>query len=126
MVAGRVECSVMVLPLVSAIDEKQIIAAVLDAALSAGLRVSVWDGEEWALKATADRAAIEAAIGATGETVLRFRDPAAVSASRVVGSVSFIHGNGCDVIRDYSDSARMVRLLAPALALADGLAVAHG
>lgn len=105
-------------------DERQVVCAVLDAALSSGLLVSVYDGEEWALDRSNDRAAIECLIGATDETMLRFRSGAPfpdADHARVVGHVWLIHGNGCDVLADHSDGAEMARLLAPALALADRL-----
>lgn len=41
-----------------------------------------------------------------------------------VGSVFLVHGNGCDVIGDYSDNPATAGLLAPALAVADRLSVA--
>lgn len=107
-------------------DERQIIDAILDAALSRGLRVSVYDGEEWALTGSDSRPAIAANVGATGYTTLRFRDPARVDQRgnpASVGSVFLVHGNGSDVIADYSDNAETAGLLAPALALADRLAV---
>lgn len=108
-------------------DERQIIDAILDAALSRGLLVSVYDGEDWALNASDSRPAIAANVGATDATSLRFRDPARFDQHgkpASVGSVFLVHGNGSDVISDYSDNAEMAGLLAPALALADRLAVA--
>lgn len=107
-------------------DERQIIDAILDAALSRGLVVSVYDGEEWALSGSDSRPAIAANVGATGYTTLRFRDPARVDQHgkpASVGSVFLVHGNGCDVIADYSDNPEIARLLEPALALADRLSV---
>lgn len=104
------------------LDERQVIAALLNAALSRGLVCSVYDGEEWALDRSADRAAIEAVIGATGETLLRFRDGARFpdpNFSRVVGQVYLVHGNGSDVLADWTDSDEMAALLAPALAVSD-------
>ena len=107
-------------------DERQIIDAILEAALSRGLLVSVYDGEEWALTGSDSRPAIAANVGVTDCTTLRFRDPSdrdSLQRARVVGSVFLVHGNGSDVIADYSDNAETAGLLAPALALADRLAV---
>lgn len=107
-------------------DERAIIGALLDDAFSRGYLVSVYDGEEWALTASDSRPAVEANVGATDATTLRFRDPARVDQhgkSASVGSVFLVHGNGSDVIADYSDNADTAALLAPALALADRLAV---
>lgn len=108
------------------LSERKIIGAILDAAASRGLLVSVFDGEEWALKASADFVAARSVIGATCETTLRFRNPAGLDADTVpasVGAVSLIHGNGCDVIHDFTDSPEMAGLLAGALALSDQLGV---
>lgn len=107
-------------------DERQIIDAILDAALGRGFVVSIYDGEEWALTGSDSRPAIAANVGATGYTTLRFRDPSnrdSLQRAGVVGSVYLVHGNGSDVIADYSDNADIAALLAPALALADRLAV---
>lgn len=101
--------------------EREIIEAVLDAVVARGLIVSIHDGEEWALKASDDLPAIKAAIGATDETTLRFRDPSRFADGgrvRTVGSVLLIHGNGCDVLSGWSDNEAMTALLAPALAVA--------
>lgn len=113
-------------------DEQEIISAVLNEASKWGLLVSVFDGEEWALKASPDYSTVQALVGATGETLLRFRDPSTVddfsrsddvSTAKLVGFVQFIHGNGCDVIADFSDNPEMSMLLAPAVAVADLLGV---
>lgn len=98
-----------------AADERRIISALLEDAAAAGLLVSVYDGEEWACQPTADQTAVRLVIGDSDETTLRFRDPAT---RVVVGSVLLIHGNGCDVISDYSDNPAMAALLARANALA--------
>lgn len=104
--------------------ERRIIGAILDEAAARGLLVSVHDGDEWAVKPTADYAKARADVGATDQTTLRFRDPADRAAddprpATLVGSVALIHGNGCDVIHDFTDAPSMRALLAPALALAD-------
>lgn len=105
-------------------DERQIIDAILDAALGGGFVVSVYDGEEWALAGSDSRPAIAREIGATDLTTLLFRDPASRDGRgkpALVGSVLLVHGNGSDVIGDYSDDEAMAGLLAPALAVADRL-----
>lgn len=110
-------------------DERAIISAVLDAALSRGLRVSVCDGEEWQLTGSDSLPAISSCVGLTDATTLRFRDPSRFDARgkpAAVGSVFLVHGNGRDVMADWSDNSGMAALLAPALALADEMAVAHG
>lgn len=108
-------------------DEQEIISAILLEAALSGFVVSLFDGEEWVAKQTADFALIQTLIGATDETKLRFRDPASLDESgkpSSVGYVVLIHGNGCDVISDYSDGPAMTALLSKAVAVADRLAVA--
>jgi hypothetical protein len=97
--------------------EAQIINRILSAALAHGGKVSVYDGEEWALKQSTDRAAIQAEVAATDMTTLRLRD----AKGDTVGSVLLVHGNGADVICDYSDSPAMDAMLANANAYADSL-----
>lgn len=103
-------------------DERQIIAALLDDAAAAGLLVSVYDGEWWAVKPTHDQTAIRLHVGATCETTLRFRNPAKLderAQAGVVGSVYLVHGNGCDVISDYSDNPATAALVARASGIAE-------
>lgn len=104
-------------------DERQIISALLDDAASAGFVVSVYDGEEWALKVSASRSDIAANVGATDETTLRFRDPSRLDPhgkAATVGQVFLVHGNGCDVISDYSDNADTRSLVTRATFVSDG------
>lgn len=103
--------------------EREIISTLVDDALQAGLLVSVFDGEEYALKLSADRAAILEVIGATDETTLRFRDPArkadGSNLPEAVGAVFLVHGNGSDVLGDWSDNDRTNDLLKRALSIAE-------
>lgn len=106
-------------------SERLIISVLLDDAAAAGYLVSVYDGEEWACNQSADQTAVRLVIGDTDETTLRFRNPAALDdcgKPEVVGSVALIHGNGADVISDYSDNPAMCAVLDRANAVADGLA----
>lgn len=103
-------------------DERAIIAALLDDAAAAGYLVSVYDGEEWAVKPTHDQTPVRLHIGATDETTLRFRDPAKLNdrgVADVVGSVLLIHGNGCHVIADHSDNAATAALVRRASIVAE-------
>lgn len=103
-------------------DERAIVGAIIDAALSRGLVVSVYDGEEWPVVCSDSRPAIAENVGITDCTTLRLRDPRSRDHNgnfSHVGRVFLVHGNGCDVIADYSDTSEMERLLAPARALAD-------
>lgn len=71
-------------------------------AIEAGYAVTVYDGEEFALRNSRDRAAIKAAMFSTDSDRLYFwngRD--------MLGSILLIYGNGEDVISDYSDNEAM-------------------
>jgi hypothetical protein len=48
----------------------------IQAALNHGFTVSVWDGEEWQVKRSTDRAAIVDAVKSVEEATLRFRNAA--------------------------------------------------
>ena len=104
--------------------EPQIIDAILIAALANGYVVSVCDGEEWSLRRSNDIEAIRAAVAASDETTLMFRDPANLRPDgnpARVGSVYLVHGNGCEVICACSDNKAINNLLAPATEIADRL-----
>lgn len=103
--------------------ERQIIDAIICDALDMGYLVSVHDGEEWAIKASGDYSAITREIAATDETMLRIRRPGAGNHT-VVGNVWLIHGNGCDVIADYTDSNDVQSILARANVLANRFSAA--
>jgi len=102
-------------------NEAAICYAVAASAVKRGLLVSVYDGEEWSLKLSSCLDAIGEVVGITDETTLLFRDPAALvdCQPRRVGKVLLVHGNGADVISDYSDNAEMAAILAPAFDRAD-------
>lgn len=84
---------------------------VIRAALAAGYSVSVYDGEEWALKRATTFNEINKAIASTDCDVLRFCN----AAGEAVGSVTLIWGNEDDVISDWSDNAAMEALIKPIL-----------
>ncbi|MCF3643316.1 hypothetical protein LXM94_25515 [Rhizobium sp. TRM95111] len=101
--------------------ERRIAKAAIGGLLDAGFFLSVYDGEEFALRRSRDAKAIAAVMGATDEeSLLAYRpNPATDAAPRWqrVGSVLFVYGNdGWDVIADYSTS------LEPHLQRADELA----
>lgn len=104
------------------IIERNVSLAIISDALAAGLVVSVYDGEEWSLRSSSDKAAIGAVIGDTCETRLTFRNPAMLDGDGRpvrVGWVWLVHGNGCDVISDYSDNAPTKALLRRAEGVAE-------
>lgn len=101
--------------------ERVIIQEILGAADARFLSVSLWDGEEWAVKATRDFAKVKAVIGATEESLLRFRN----ADGEDVGTVQLFHGNGPDVIGDYTDAPDVHALVASANAVADRWSLVH-
>lgn len=102
--------------------ERVIIQEILGAADARFLSVSLWDGEEWAVKATRDFAKVKAVIGATEESALRFRD----ADGEDVGTVKLYHGNGSDVVGDWTDTPEMNAMLASANAMAVLFGSTHG
>lgn len=102
--------------------ERQIIGAIITEALARGYAVSIHDGEEWALIRSTHRPTIEAEIGATDCTTLRFAKPGldeTGKARKSAGSVFLVHGNGSEVIADYTDNAELEAILKPASDLAE-------
>ncbi|ESY35389.1 hypothetical protein NKK48_30255 [Mesorhizobium sp. C386A] len=89
--------------------EAKIIGALIKKALGLGYVVSVYDGEEWALKKSGDYEKITHEIAATDATELVFRK--AEDGSKV-GWLQLIHGNDEDVISDHSDIEIMRELVA--------------
>lgn len=100
-------------------QEAQVIRKLVKQALAAGYTVSVYDGEEWALKLSTQPEKIMAELGATDCEVLRFRKD-----GRQVASVTLIYGNSpAEVIADYSagDLDAFSEWLAPINAYAEGV-----
>jgi hypothetical protein len=94
---------------------RRIAAALIDAALAAGLTVSAYEGGDWAIRRSTDRAAILDALASTDHDELVFRNAEGAK----VGWALMIWENDCDVLSDYSDNALMESLTAPALAIRD-------
>ena len=89
--------------------EMLVIDAIIRDALVAGCTVSVYDGEEWAIKRSADYSAITAQVAATDETTLRIRQ------DDIHGVINLIHGNlPSEVIADHTDTPWMRKILARA------------
>lgn len=93
-------------------SERAIINGVITRAFKAGLSISVYDGEEWALNRSQDRAAIQRETAATDETVYMLRE---VVSDLRIGKVWFVHGNGEDVLSDYSWNADLTEVNAEAI-----------
>lgn len=77
-------------------------------ALTAGFTVSVFDGEEWPVKRSANEAEIYAAIEAVDEAQLRIRD----AGGNYIGWALVVNGLEDDeLVADYSDNETMRKLV---------------
>jgi hypothetical protein len=105
--------------------ERKIYSRIVRDALDAGFNVSVYDGEEYALKHSTRYAEImRAGFSTDGDVLLIYRDENdyIVGDAGRVGFVSLIYGNcGWDVISDYTYTDEMENLLAGASKLANKL-----
>lgn len=91
-------------------------------ALTRNYTVSVYDGEEWALKRSSDHQEIIKSLNSTGHDQLKFRN----SYGEYIGVVALIWGNcGWDLISDYTVSDAMELVLLGANNLADELSEAN-
>lgn len=84
--------------------ERKIITAIVRKALKIGYSISVFDGEEWAVKRSEKIEVITDNVGATDETTLRFR---LQPSNELVGDIFLVHGNDEDVVSDMTDNAAM-------------------
>lgn len=99
--------------------ELNIAAKIVDDALALSYTISVYDGEEWALKRSKDREEILEALNSTGLDNLTIRD----ADGEYVGVVALVWGNaGWELINDYTVSDAMETLLQGANELADSYA----
>ena len=98
-------------------NERQILEKLVDDALAVGCTVSVYDGEDWPLKRSQDRAAILEATRSTDADVLAFYG---VDGEKI-GNVWLIYGNDYDLISDCSEGEALQALLNGAEALAEAL-----
>lgn len=89
--------------------ERKIASKLVKQALASGYVISVYDGEEFALKLSGSYKAIMAELAATDCDNLVIRDPASIlDGQRLpakVATVALIYGNGCDLISDWSAPA---------------------
>lgn len=92
-------------PVEAAIIEATIEAIVLSNIIGEALKIGVHDGEATSCKAdwpTPDHLArVRDAIAATDETTLVIRD----KIDRIAGTIVLYHGNGEDVVSDYTATA---------------------
>jgi hypothetical protein len=80
----------------------------IEAVLADGYSVSVWDGEEWAVKKSQSYKAIMDAIESVDVAQIRIRDKEGIA----VGWAMIINGlDGEEAIADFTDNAYMCKLL---------------
>lgn len=84
-------------------SEATIINRLISEILQRGLLISVYDGEEWAVKKSSDRAEIQRNTAATDETYFRV----CKADDTTVGTITLIHGNWSEVISDHTDNETM-------------------
>lgn len=96
--------------------EAQIINRVITGGLANGGSISIFDGEEWLPKKSTTRADIQAEVATTDETTFKIRD----KKGTVLGFVYFVHGNGLDVLSDYSDNEETELVIKSAMQYAQG------
>lgn len=83
--------------------EAKVVRKLVNNILAAGYSVSVWEGEDYALKRSRNKADILAALCSTGYDVLVMRD----KAGDAVGQIALVWGNeddGSCLIADHSDN----------------------
>lgn len=88
--------------------EANVIRPIIQRALDAGYKVSVYDGGEWTVKKSTDRDRIMAALGTTDIDTVRFRD----ANDENIGSMMLVYGNDPEeVVADHTDNPTMEALV---------------
>lgn len=87
-------------------QERMIATRLVTDILAAGHVVSVFDGEAFAIKRSADKAAILATLASTDCDNLWVRN----AEGELVGTILLIWGNGTDLISDCSDNPATLAL----------------
>jgi fatty acid-binding protein DegV len=87
--------------------ERSICSKLVRAAIKSNYSVSLYDGEYWPLERSKSHKEVMNAMFSTDEDVLLFRDPA----GKKIGKVLLIHGNGEDIISDWSDNTEINALI---------------
>jgi hypothetical protein len=86
--------------------ERTITRRIVKAALAKGYTVSVYDGEEFALRRSSSERAIMKAIYSTDEDTLVMH-----GGERRIGQIYLVWGNGEDVVTDYTDCPEIEALV---------------
>ncbi len=86
--------------------ERRIASKLVERILAKGYVISVFEGEQWCLSRSSDKAHIFAALASTDSDTLRIRTVDGAP----VGSIVLIWGNEDDLISDASDSEEIEEL----------------
>lgn len=90
--------------------EKSVVRAIVRHAIKTGHTVSLYNGEEWAVKLSNSEREVMAEVYATDEETLKFRKD-----GKVIGSVYLVYGNSAgEVMADCTASPEVEAILAPA------------
>ncbi len=108
--------------------EERIIRKLVELLIAAGYKLSVWDGEAYAITGSGSVEDTLAAMGHTGEDTLQVSPPWQQDACGAsLGDIYLVYGNdGHDVIADYNVEPTLNRILDEVEALADQLAEEYG
>lgn len=88
--------------------EISVVRSIVGSALAMGYKVSVHDGECWAVRQSTDKAAIMAEIYTTDQNTLSIRN----NEGEKVGFVLLVYGNSAsEVMADWTDSEEMDKIL---------------
>jgi hypothetical protein len=82
--------------------ERRIVERLVNRAAESNYLVSVWDGEEYAIKFESDPQKVMREMASTDMDKLIIRD----KEKQRIGTVFLVYGNGEDVVSDYSWSAK--------------------
>ncbi len=88
--------------------ERRIIGHAIRTILVQGLNIAVYDGEDFALKASTDADDIIGVIGDTDISIFNIHN----STGFLTGYIVFIHGNREDVLSDYSMGDEIEKIVA--------------
>jgi hypothetical protein len=92
--------------------EKTIAKKLVEITIEQGYTISVFDGEEYAVRRSRDAEVIMNALGSTDHDTLTIRKPEQLAKDTPVGSILLIWGNHRDLISDYTDNADTNALVA--------------
>lgn len=101
-------------------NETKVVRKIVERAIRLGYIVSVYDGEEYCVKRSTDKALIMASVYSTDMDRLHFRN---ATTGEMIGSVLLVYGNSAsEVMADHTDVAMVDDILADAKTFCDKLA----